>query len=250
MILTCPSCHTRYTIDPATLGPQGRTVRCAKCAHTWTQMPPDLPAEAPGAEVPADKAPEDESPADAMPADAIAADETPAPIAEPASPPESPPLRTLPGRGGRAKRSGARGWLVALMALVVVAGLGAVVVLERAAVVARFPPLAPLFAALGLALPDPLAGLRIVDARNEWITEGETVVVVVRGTIVNDGDRAVAVPAVRGIFRDAAHGELASWTFAPDADRLLPGQSVSFLDRFADPPEGAVDLAVVLVPGS
>src|SRR5690606_17469788 len=35
MILSCPSCATRYVLDPARLRPSGRTVRCARCAHTW-----------------------------------------------------------------------------------------------------------------------------------------------------------------------------------------------------------------------
>jgi predicted Zn finger-like uncharacterized protein len=44
MILTCPACDTRYSADPASLGPYGRTVRCAKCNQTWTQAPPvDMP---------------------------------------------------------------------------------------------------------------------------------------------------------------------------------------------------------------
>jgi predicted Zn finger-like uncharacterized protein len=40
MILTCSSCATRYLIDPAQLGDSGRVVRCAKCGHSWMQIPP------------------------------------------------------------------------------------------------------------------------------------------------------------------------------------------------------------------
>ena len=44
MIVSCPSCATRYLIDPTALGGEGRTVRCAKCSHTWREQPPaDMP---------------------------------------------------------------------------------------------------------------------------------------------------------------------------------------------------------------
>ncbi len=41
MIITCPSCSARYKLDPAQFGPEGRRVRCTKCAHVWTELPPD-----------------------------------------------------------------------------------------------------------------------------------------------------------------------------------------------------------------
>ena len=35
MLLVCPSCATSYVIDSASLGSEGRTVRCARCKTTW-----------------------------------------------------------------------------------------------------------------------------------------------------------------------------------------------------------------------
>jgi predicted Zn finger-like uncharacterized protein len=35
MLIVCPSCTTSYLIDPASVGPAGRTVRCARCKMTW-----------------------------------------------------------------------------------------------------------------------------------------------------------------------------------------------------------------------
>ena len=35
MILTCPQCQTSYEIGTNQIGPQGRTVRCAACKHSW-----------------------------------------------------------------------------------------------------------------------------------------------------------------------------------------------------------------------
>ena len=35
MPLLCPQCVTSYQIDPSSLGPTGRQVRCVRCRHTW-----------------------------------------------------------------------------------------------------------------------------------------------------------------------------------------------------------------------
>ncbi len=40
MIVTCPSCSTRYTLQPIALGGAGRRVRCSKCGQDWVQPPP------------------------------------------------------------------------------------------------------------------------------------------------------------------------------------------------------------------
>lgn len=35
MLIVCPNCATSYMIDPASIGPDGRLVRCARCRTTW-----------------------------------------------------------------------------------------------------------------------------------------------------------------------------------------------------------------------
>src|SRR2546423_12582351 len=35
MHIVCPHCTTSYAINPSTLGPAGRTVRCSRCKETW-----------------------------------------------------------------------------------------------------------------------------------------------------------------------------------------------------------------------
>ncbi len=35
MLIACQNCGTSYQIDPASLGPTGRSVRCMRCRHVW-----------------------------------------------------------------------------------------------------------------------------------------------------------------------------------------------------------------------
>jgi predicted Zn finger-like uncharacterized protein len=77
MIIACPACGTRYAVPDTAIGSEGRTVRCAKCKHSWYQEAPEL--ELPG------------SAALAEPAPAPAAAPTPAPVAQPAPQPAPAP---------------------------------------------------------------------------------------------------------------------------------------------------------------
>jgi predicted Zn finger-like uncharacterized protein len=45
MLIICPSCATSYLLEPASVGPAGRAVRCARCKTTWfAEGPKPAPA--------------------------------------------------------------------------------------------------------------------------------------------------------------------------------------------------------------
>lgn len=70
MILTCPSCQTKYVVKDGAIPPNGRQVRCANCKESWHQMPegevsdaavsppPVMPEVAPETPGPAEPSPE------------------------------------------------------------------------------------------------------------------------------------------------------------------------------------------------
>ncbi|MCW1383045.1 zinc-ribbon domain-containing protein [Novosphingobium sp. KCTC 2891] len=89
MIIACPACSTRYVVPDSAIGVEGRTVRCAKCRHSWYQHGPELPQreDAVLAVKPASVAASQQAAVHA------AVSETAAPVAEPrpAPPPPAPP---------------------------------------------------------------------------------------------------------------------------------------------------------------
>ena len=37
MLISCSACNSKYLVNSAELKPNGRTVQCAKCGHSWFQ---------------------------------------------------------------------------------------------------------------------------------------------------------------------------------------------------------------------
>jgi predicted Zn finger-like uncharacterized protein len=276
MIITCPSCSTRYPVEGSSFAPSGRKVRCAKCGHSWHQAPPtDLPRKedaeaAPAKEEaappqPAEQAdaapvfsapqkplfrseakPEPVAEADIAPAEAGAEVDKPAAPAAPA---------VVPVSGGRLRAylddvaSSRRGRVVAVAGwaalILFVAGSIFGIVQYRQQIAAFWPKTATLYAAAGA--PINLRGLEFRDVAYERQSQDKCPVLAVTGKVVNVSGEVRTLPRLRVGLSDAQQHELYHWTFALPEKELQPKQSASFTTRLSCPPVEARDLEVRFV---
>ena len=234
MILTCPSCGTRYSVDGSKFPAAGRTVRCAKCGHSWHQA----------AEEPAPPTAEDPLP-EAVAAPLAASVATPAPEADPYPPlgtrAYAPPAAAAEPRAPLGpKLAVAAGW-IGLIAVVLLIAVSAVRYRQDIAVI--WPQSAGVYSSLGLPVNATGIDFRQVDYRRE--SEDGQIVLAVTGLIVNAGKRQLPVPqTVRVTLSDADNKEIYHWTFKPGTTVLAPGQSVPFVTRLSSPPAAARHLEV------
>jgi predicted Zn finger-like uncharacterized protein len=222
MIATCPACSTRYLVDPGALGPTGRLVRCASCAHTWHLEP--------------------------------AAD---APRRVDLPPPESPPAPQVPlGGAGRVqlpalspqrRRLSAVGWAayVIVLAGVIAGGLW----WTREQVVSRWPPAARYYQMLGIPVEAAQGSFDFHNVTPTRDIENGLPTLVIQGEVVNVSSVARQVPKLKVTLLDGSSHELQSWSFTVSDDRLLPGASAPFRTSIAQPNEAATMIKVSVSDG-
>ena len=215
MIVGCPSCATRYRVEPAALGEGGRRVRCARCGHVWREA---APADSP---------------------EPVAAGTAPAAARAATAAATTPPAPAAPRRRGR--RSD---WLAGGIAAGVVVAAVAGLVAARDEIARAWPPAARLYEAVGLAAGAAEGGLLIRDVVSERVLEGGVPILLVRGAIENPTGRSRAVPALRAALKGETGEELHRWSFTVPAEALDAGQSTTFEGRLARPPDGATGLSV------
>jgi predicted Zn finger-like uncharacterized protein len=235
MILTCPNCDTRYSVDGAKFPAAGRTVRCAKCGHSWHQ----------NAEVPE---PEPAPQAAPVPEAQTIADAGDAPLAGGYGVNPSATRAFAPRTAAAAEERAPLGSRIAviagwagLIAVVLLIALSAIRYRQDIAVI--WPQSAGVYSSLGLHVNASGIDFRKVDYRRE--SEDGQIVLAVTGVIVNAGTRELPVPqTVRVTLSDAGNHELYHWNFKPDATTLKPGQQIPFTTRLSSPPAAARHLEV------
>ena len=279
MILSCPSCETRFVIGAAAFGEVARTVRCAKCGNSWHQEPvaeeeeAPAPAPAPVAEIAADagipaREPENDKGAAATGAAGNAAADTDRPgdadgdigpesaaeaeAEEPAAGADDGGRRSrrARARAGRAaegpageggSKSSRTGWLILIFVLLGIGGAGFIF---QNKVVEIWPPAGQLYEMVGLGSGPEEFGLAIQNVNWEHKRKKGQPVLEVLGEVKNTSSKPQSVPRLRVEIRDGSDRRLFRWTVTTAKNSLEAGQITKFSTRLANPPEGARSLVV------
>ncbi len=260
MIIACPACSTRYVVPDSAIGVEGRTVRCAKCRHSWFQTGPELsprpqateqPAQfdQPGLQAPATEpeAPEATSAAPSgRPVPVPAMDEPrsqPTPV-----PPVVPRAAAVPPAEGdygersvfaheppfRPRRNPLKLWTAAavLFALTVAALIGAV---GWFGMPDWFPTAKRTFGEsrpdLELSFPAERQDRRTLPNGTEYFGAS--------GTVTNVGKDVREVPPILIVLRDARNKIVYTWNVVPPRDVLKPGESETINEAVTDVPKTA-----------
>lgn len=234
MIVGCPDCGTRYTIDDAVFaGSDGkRRLRCADCGHLWEHAP--LAAAAAGEPV-ADPpplvvaAPETkiETETQAKPADAAPPLAAPDPLARASvsAPPPSRPHHRIALAAG-----------IGVLALAAVLALVAVFARDR---IERLVPASKALYAAVSPKPAPGADLKVTVTPMRRADA-----VVIAGDIVNGAATARLVPRLRLTLFDDKKVDLVSKVIEPPVAQLSPGAKTHFNATFEHPAAAAARVDV------
>ncbi len=237
MILTCPSCSTRYSIDTASVGAEGRLVKCAKCGHKWREFPPeDLPKQV-----------------------AEEAQVKPAPTAAPDIPSEQPEDGELSieamTRSSRErvqenadKVRKKRSWIGWVIFILLLAGIGAGGFYGRDTVVQFWPASSKLYQMLKLDVKTTnLLGLEIKDLETKSVLENGVVRLTVQGKIVNITGHEQPIPRIGIQLVDSKGLHVYSWSTAIEAKNVGPWETVDFSSSMNQPPEEAKHVKAHLI---
>ena len=239
MILTCPSCSTRYSIDAASVAAEGRLVKCAKCGHKWREFPPDdLPKQV--AEQPA--APE------VIEAPAAAPEPTPDEGAGTMS------IETMTRASKKREKQKAerrrkrRNWLGWIIFILILAGIGTGGYYGRNTVVKFWPASAKLYQMLKLDVKTAnLLGLEILDLTTKSVLDGGVVRLTVHGKIKNITGHEQPIPRIRIQLLDYKGLHVYSWSTSIEEANVAPWETIEFSSSMNQPPEEAKKVKADLI---
>ena len=230
MILACPACDTRYAVPDSAIGADGRTVRCARCRHSWFQEGTELDLSTLESEgtVGDESAPAAREPQpwhDVPPIGAEDRNET-APSDERSQFSAEPPFRP--------RRNPLKMWGMAASLFAVVA-VGTIAAVSYAGLPDWLPVSRPAFAMnepdLVLDFPADQQDRRTLPDGSEYFG--------VAGQIKNVGRETKTVPPVLILLYNAQNRQVYRWEILPRKGRLQPGETLSINEAITDLPKSA-----------
>jgi len=244
MILTCPECATRFSIDSESIGPNGRTVRCSQCAATWfASADPDILSLNEIQNTPAIEDVLEDVDHEATEIADFSDDESPEGTVESIKTPHAE-IRDKAERKKVRRRLFGVGmiWLTTLGVLAVAATMA---ILFRAQFVDKFPGTQALYSAVGIEASK--TGLMIQNIRAEYGDVDGTPVLFINGEIKNFDRQARDVPLVQINFKNDNSETVASWVIEPSKSLLAKGELQKFASQYPNPPVDATKLVPVFV---
>ena len=232
MILTCPSCDTRYMLDIDSLRPEGQIVRCFKCKHVWVQDPSKIEDEGAtediGEDIGGDIA-EDDEPIDLESFEPRPVDRE-----------TDKPIEVKP----RSKIDGIINWV---LFCVIFGGAITSAIIYRDVVREIWPVSSRLYTLIGLGVEVPGAGFELRNIQSKRTKKDGVPSLTISGEIANVSRKVRVVPIFSGELTNSAGESLHSWTFTIPQKNLLPGESVTFKTVTSNLPKGTAGLNITFL---
>jgi predicted Zn finger-like uncharacterized protein len=236
MQIVCPNCSARYMVDPAAIGPRGRTVQCFRCGHRWMAY------------------------VEVEPAEPVLTDTRPVPdfVIRPQNHDYSVALPAIPPERGMPT------WLkIALGLLILIGVVGGVAYALRdqlsgaapaatpagptAKPTTTTPPAKPPAPPQSAPASAPAVPALMLDKVNIEAVPGARAIVA-SGDIVNTSTAEVTPRRIRFTFKDKDRQPLGERAYDLKPDKIAPLGRQPFRQQVDDPPAGAVDVDVAVEP--
>jgi predicted Zn finger-like uncharacterized protein len=260
MHIVCPHCSTSYAIDLASLGGDGRTVRCSRCKEVWLARPEDATEIAAQRPAMANAGPQAAEQDAASEWDALGREDEEQGAPHVDSPPIAADWET--SADGAGSGTGDTDWpsvarndqhdthrqrmpkgfpgghrRSSVNLTTTCAAMGALVLallIWRIDVVRLLPQTAAFYKLVGLDVN--LRGLRFKDVKITSETVEGKPVLVIEGVITGESSKPVELPRLRFSVRDAQGAEIYAWNTVLEQPVLRPGEKAWFKSRLASPP--------------
>jgi len=270
MILTCPECKSRYVVNPSALLPRGRTVRCAKCSHSWFEKKPDNDVEvvppveetkpsneAETKETETSKPVEnEEQQSNTETSETDASDEDfEFPINRPRKRSRPVPKGSnLPALQNQKYGSNKLGWigLVVFVTTIICSFM-----IFQETITEMWPASNKLYTAIGLdggettegpATPEtePIEDrLSIGGVTPSRETINNISHLVIAGHVENISDEIQTIPPIKVVLLDENRRNIREWSFTPNPATVNPAEQVTFETSLPSPPAEARDISVL-----